>query len=260
MEFRRRFFDEGDSGGSGEGSGGLSPSKNATPNTEEGGAGGSGDGHKEPSFEEQFKTLNEEHLKLKEEHDKVTKKLGQQSQQVGTLNKFTEALKSNPKSFLQNLANQNNIKIKFDEPETPDLQKVMAEGTAEEQAKALEMRDQMTAERTRNELLATLEPVNEFVYAQKYKDWDDFTPERDAMNLLVKSGQISNKELLHLAVRGSNLDAAMEEYGKIKVQEYVDSLRKKNDEHQDASSSSGGNRSASNALFLENVLDQFNFN
>lgn len=178
------------------------------------------------SPKEQIEALIEERDTALSEKTEIAKKLGKQSDQVGTLKRFTDKLKSNPKALLEELAKQAKVKLYFDEPNKPDLAKLLAEGTPEQQAEALQTLN--TKDPRLDAVLEKLSVLDEQQMATKYADWDELGESRDVIGLSAAVGKLSLSELNHLAARGLNLPEAIEAAKKQAVEEYIDSLQTKN--------------------------------
>lgn len=248
----------GEAGGDvpGADSGGK-PNPEQKPNAD---AGGKADANVKPEAQKDEPKLSPEEIKLalkerdelKGKYDEITRKLGKQSDQIGTLKKLQDKLKTNPEALLAELAKQAGKKVYFDDPNKPNLAQLLTEGTAEEQAKAIQS---LNAKDPRlDAVLEKLSVLDEQAMANKYDDWDSLGESRDVVGLASAVGKLSISELNHLAARGLHLSEAIEAAKKQAVEEYIDSLQTKNKGQIDGSRGRPKASAQEAALEFENIL------
>lgn len=241
----------------GDGGGATGPSNPpADPNTppadpnEGGGAGG--DKGVAPTVEslqkeiERLKGVETAHKELDGKYQSVTKKLGEQSKAVGLVRQLEEAFTKDPKSALAKFAKDYGLKINFDEG-GPDPNADPA--VVEREALKAEMRAELM-----REIAPTLKTGHDFILGQKYEDFDDLRDNRTAIDMAVKSGQMSPAERDHLAARGMLMADALKAAGEKAVEEYKLSLAKKSKEQIEGAGGKGDTQKKGDVQKFENVV------
>jgi hypothetical protein len=176
----------------------------ATKDTETGG--GTGD----PTPEEQIAKLTGDLGTSQAKEKELASKLGKQSEQIGTLKGFADEMTNDPKGLIGRIADGAGIKVNYD---TKPLVAAELAGIEPEQVGKLV---QDISAGVKAELEPTVKGAQdankafqEQMLANRYSDFDDRTPERDALQLAVTSGTMSDTELRHLAARGSTMDSTI---------------------------------------------------
>lgn len=225
---------------------------NTPPADPANGGGAGGEGGVAPTLEslqkenERLKAIETAHKELDGKYQSVTKKLGEQSKAVGLVRQLEEAFAKDPQSALSKFAKDYGLKIKFDEG-GPDPN-ADPEDVARETLKA-----EMRAELMR-EIAPTLKTGHDFILGQKYEDFDDLRDNRTAIDIAVKSGQMSPAERDHLAARGMLMADALKAAGEKAVADYQLSLQKKSKEQIEGAGGKGDSQKKGDTQKFENVV------
>lgn len=195
---------------------------------------------------ERLKAIEAAHKELDGKYQSVTKKLGEQSKAVGLVRQLEEAFSKDPKSALAKFAKDYGLKINFDEG-GPDPNADPA--VVERQTLEASIREQVL-----RELSPTMKLNHDFVLGQKYEDFDDLRDNRTAIDMAVKSGQMSPAERDHLAARGMLMADALKAAGEKAVADYQASLSKKSKEQIEGAGGKGDPQKKGDTQKFENVV------
>lgn len=219
MHFLR---DEGDAGGTpvageAEPNAGTAPNDNAAAAPESGGeqkGAEKGDGGS-PSLEEQLKTANEAHAKLKKEFGDQANQLGELRRQHKTAKSLIDKMQADPTGFLKEFAKRSGAKIDFGDGPKGDLSGVFSDD-ADASAKAGNLDKYLDAKvnamlRDRlGALMPMVETLQEQDLARKYETWDADKEARDVVLAAIHSNAITPQEAAQLVVQAQRIPEALE--------------------------------------------------
>lgn len=177
---------------------------------------------KTPSVEDQLKDLTGK-------NEYLSKKLGEQSRAATTSKDLARALRTDPQKTLSALVGKYGFKLADSEKNQPDMAKLFAEGSDEDRGNLVkQMREDIKSE-LREEMKAETGAIYDTLKEKEYPDWHDenLSATRDQLVLDHQLGNISTKELTHLAARGLATPEALEAAKKEGRDEYIDELQKK---------------------------------
>lgn len=236
MKVVRRFFEEGDGGGTGVTPATPAPDpKPADPNTPpaEGGktppaeGGGAPGENKLPATLEEAHKLLESLTKEKTESGQKLESLsgeltkykelaGKQSNDVGALRELHKAIANDPVRFAEKILSDRGIKFAIEKPGMKDvsaeLEEAMQSGDQEKIKSAVaSLRESLTA-MVKSDMAQELDVLHQHQIRQKYPDFDnpELTQTRDALMASVIAKQRSSTEVYHLAAQAMNMPQALE--------------------------------------------------
>lgn len=175
---------------------------------------GSNEGGKAPSVEEltkQLATLGKEREGAIAETDRLKKTVGDQGRAIGQHNKLVSLLENDPKGLLQHLADQEGVKIRFEDDGSPKLPGVTDDDGAIDKIKMDRFIDERATKAAKAATAGDRALMADFYLRQKHSDWDDLSDDRKAINLAQRTGQLPTGEILHLAAKGMRLSKVLEE-------------------------------------------------
>ena len=217
------------------GSGDLAvDSGSAKPDLNTGQAGGSGDKAVDsdskdkgtaPSAEEltkQITTLTKERDDAFTECDGLKKTVGDQGNVIGQHKQLVNLLENDPKGFLQHLAEQGGVKIRFEDDGSAKLPGVTDDEGTIDQAKLSRLIEGQATKAAKAATAGDRTLMTEFYLKQKHPDWDEFADERKAILLAQRTGQFPTGEVFHFAAKGMRMAKALDEATKAADQKGYD--------------------------------------
>jgi hypothetical protein len=151
---------------------------------------------------------------LTESNDKfedLSKKVGKQSDQIGTLRRLQELQKKNPKELIASIAKDAGVSVNFTGTTAPDLSDVFELEDPQKIQDALKHTEEQAYTRLKAEFGPQLEAMFETQLKDKYPDFDDLVDDRNILSTKVLSKEMTHLELFHLAAIGANMAAALEQ-------------------------------------------------
>jgi len=228
-----RYYDAGDGGGGDLAPEGAAPpaAPSATPGSDKAPATPS-DRQPEPGIPE-FADLNEakswanemakKHAEtskasdeLKKAHEALKAKVGDQGNKLSDYKKLQEALASDPKEMIANLAKQFKVDLKAagDNPKEPQLDPAqLLNMMSTDPEKARELLEEAAGANQSvnlekmidNKIAPFADMALETQLQQRHQDWDDLAEDRKLTNMKVMAKVMPFNELLHFAVRGQRI-------------------------------------------------------
>jgi len=184
---------------------------------------------------------------LTEQLSHLKSKLGKQGNELSDKRKESEAfrsiirgLKENPNLALSKLAKKYGADISFKDKGEDPLEKALMGEDDEARLQILEERKQAkNTDLIKSDIMSDVKPVVDMIYdesmARKYPDYMDLQEDREHIDLMFETNQLTKTELYHWAARGRNIDAAIKAARVEAVEEYIKTLDKKAGEQIDTS-------------------------
>ncbi len=235
MNKLRRFYSASGEGGA---TGSEGDADGSEGKTKDGNA--DADKSKDLTPDQRIAALETELATKKTDYEKVTKKLGEQSGQVGALKDFQAGLKD-PKTaqgMITKMATDAGLNISFGESAEKELLKLMESDEPKDKLKAMKLVAAGETEGADPALVAKIDSLTEGALALQYKDWEDRSTVRAAIALSELNGKTTKDETLHMAARGMAIPDIIKEAEARGAENYRLELEKKNQEQID----SGGGR------------------
>lgn len=227
----------------------LSPSDDSGgTGTKDGDAGGDGgteaknagaDGSK-MTPDEQITKLTADLATKTDDYNRVTTKLGKQSEQVGVLREFHTAMK-NPETaqtMIAKIAKDVGLNVNFGKAAETDLTKLFESDDPNERMKGVQAMVDARESKGDPEIDAKLEKIAQGQFAAQYEDWNDKADVRATLAVAETTGKMSKDELLHMAARGMSMADVITAAEARGAESYRKELEKKNKEQIDG----GGGR------------------
>jgi len=230
----RRFYDADDGGGSGDA---LADGGGAQIGGSKAGSGGVGanDGSTKPdsgkpvdyeAFYNQHKESVAKLPELEKEIDSLKKTNGTIGNKLGSFKKIEDRIKTDPKGFIETLAAEHQLKVKFGD--TVDFgDKDITEMTPEERKKYIAFEVSRGVEEHKLTMSKEFAMIQDHQMQTKYEDWEDQKAARENVRLALMSGEMTHAEVHHLALRGANMPKILEAHKEQVIAEYQAELQKK---------------------------------
>lgn len=173
-----------------------------------------------------MKQLTERDAKIKNLESTV----GKQGNELSIVKRIKDGMAKKDPGLLTSLAKEMGVNIKLDDG-SPEPKNVFDK--EEDDVRLKGMADEIIG--LKNELNQMKSGVGqasnaimEQVFANNYKDWDEYTDARGTLDAVVKSGEMSMAEVYHNAARGFNLPEILKAHEEEVTKKIYDDLDRKN--------------------------------